>query len=42
MKLDPGYDSDASEYQEAKNHIELFMKMYTKSFEALNSSSSDL
>ena len=42
MKLDPGYDSDASECQEAKKHIELFTKMYTKSFQALNCSSSDL
>ena len=42
MKLDPKYDSDASECQEAKKYIELFKMMYTKSFEALNSSSSDL
>ena len=41
LKLDPGYDSDASVTQEAKKHIELFKKMYTKSFETLNSSSSN-
>ena len=41
LKLDPGYDSDASNSQETKKHIELFKKMYTKSFEMLNSSSSD-
>ena len=40
LKLDPGYDSDASVTQETKKHIELFKKMYTKSFESLNSSSS--
>jgi hypothetical protein len=41
LKLDPGYDSDASDSQETKKHIELFKKMYTKSFESLNSSGSD-
>ena len=41
LKLDPGYDFDASVTQETKKHIELFKKMYTKSFETLNSSSSD-
>jgi hypothetical protein len=42
LKLDPGYDSDASDSQETKKNIELFKKkMYTKSFELLNSSSSD-
>jgi hypothetical protein len=41
LKLDPGYDSDTSVTQETKKHIELFKMMYTKSFEALNSSSSD-
>ena len=40
-KLDPEYDSDTSVTQETKKHIELFKKMYTKSFESLNSSSSD-
>ena len=41
LKLNPGYDSDASDSQETKKHIKLFKKMYTKSFELLNSSSSD-
>ena len=36
LKLDPGYDSDASVTNETKKHIELFKKMYTKSFETLN------
>jgi hypothetical protein len=41
LKLDPGYDYDAIDSQETKKHIELFKRMYTKSFESLNSSSSD-
>ena len=41
LKLDPGYDFDASVTQETKKDIKLFKKMYTKSFETLNSSSSD-
>ena len=41
LQIDPGYDADASVTQETKKHIELFKKMYTKSFESLNSSSSD-
>ena len=41
LKLETGYDSDASVTQETKKHIELFKMMYTKSLEALNSSSSD-
>jgi hypothetical protein len=41
LKLDTGYDSDFSESQETKKHIELLKKMYTKSFETLNSSSSN-
>ena len=36
MSQVPGYDSDASESQEAKKHIDLFKKMYTESFEDLN------
>ena len=41
LKLDPGFDSDASDSQETKKHLELFKKMCTKSFESLNSSRSD-
>ena len=41
LKLGPGFDSDASVTQETKKHIELFKKMYSKSFETLNSSSSE-
>ena len=41
LKLDSGYDSDASDSQETKKHLELFKKMCTKSFESLNSSSSN-
>ena len=36
MRQVPGYDSDASESQEEKKHIDLFKKMYTESFDDLN------
>ena len=36
MRQGPGYDSDASESQEAKKHIDLFTTMYTESFDDLN------
>jgi hypothetical protein len=41
LKLDPGYGFDVSVTQETKEHIKLFKKLYTKSSETLNSSSSD-
>ena len=36
MRQVPWYDSDASQSQEAKKHIDLFKKMYTESFDDLN------
>ena len=36
MRQVPGYDSDASESQEANKQIDLFKKMFTESFDDLN------
>ena len=36
MRQDTGYDSDASDSQKAKEHIDLFKKTYSLSFDDLN------
>jgi hypothetical protein len=36
MRHVTGCDSDASEYEEAKNHIVLFKRVFTYSFDELN------
>ena len=42
MKLDPEYNSDASDCQEAKKDIDLSKKIDTQLFEGFNSICSDL